>query len=137
MAKLKRPKFHLTWPPGSELSDDLVEIWMGSLTVDEFHEGLRLGALVNKSDRVSDALVESDARVNQLFAARLVSWNLEDDDGNPLPPTLETIRSLPNRTVAIMVREWFIVMNNVPTESSGSSNGSRPSGEEQSLGLVT
>jgi hypothetical protein len=136
MAKLKKPKFHLTWPPGSELSDDLVEIWIGSLTVEEFHEGLRLGALASKSEKISDAAVESDDQINNLFAKRLVSWNLEGDDGHPLPPTIEIIKGLPNRTVSIMVREWFKAMTAVPPDSSGSSNGSGRSAE-QSLGLGT
>lgn len=130
MAKLNQPKFHLTWPPGSELSDDLVEIWIGSLTVDEYNEGLRLGALANKTEGVSDALVESDSRSSELFAARLKSWNLEDDDGKPLPATLETVRSLSNRTFLIMFRAWFRAMTDVPTESSASSNGSKLSAEE-------
>jgi hypothetical protein len=136
VARLKKPKFHLTWPAGSELSDDEVEIWIGSLTVDEFHEGLRLGALASKSDKVSDALVESDHRMNELFVDRLQEWNLTDDDDVPLPPTMQTIKGLPNRNMAIMVRAWFEAMNNVPTTSSSSSNGSRLS-EEQSLGLGT
>jgi hypothetical protein len=136
MAKLKKPKFHLTWPPGSELSDDEVEIWIGSLTVDEFHEGLRLGALANKSDRVSDALVESDSKINELFAERITSWNLEDDDGNPLPANYKEIKQLPNRTVAIMIREWFTAMTAVPPTSSQNSNGSVRSAE-QSLRLET
>ncbi len=134
MAKLKKPKFHLTWPPGSELSDDLVEIWIGSLTVDEFHEGLRLGAMASKSDKISDAAVQSDEQINNLFATRIVSWNLEDDDGNALPATLETIKGLPNRTVSIMVREWFKAMTAVPPDSSENSNGSGRLAE-QSLGL--
>lgn len=136
MAKLKKPKFHLTWPPGSELSDDLVEIWIGSLTVDEFHEGLRLGALANKSDKVSDALVESDSKINELFADRIVSWNLERDDESPLPTTYDEIKKLPNRTVAIMIKEWFTAMTAVPPTSSQSSNGSGRSAE-QSLNLGT
>lgn len=135
MAKLNKPKFHLTWPPGSELSEDLVEISIGSLTVDEFHDGLRLGALAGKSDRVNDAAVESDAKINKLFVDRIYSWNLEDDDGKPLPVSMQTIGSLPNRTVAIMIREWFQAMTAVPPTSRQSSNGSATSAE-QSLGMA-
>lgn len=136
MAKLKTPRFHLTWPPGSELSDDMVEIWIGSLTVDEFHEGLRLGAMASKSDKISDAAVKSDEDINRLFADRIQSWNLEGEDDQPLPPTLQTIKGLPNRTVSIMVREWFKAMTAVPPDSSENSNGSGRL-EERTLGLGT
>lgn len=135
MARLKTPKFHLTWPPGSELSDDMVEIWIGSLTVAEYNEGLRLGALAGKSDRITDAAVESDSRINRMFAERLHSWNLEDEDGKPLSPTQETINGLPNRTMTVMVREWFKVMTDVPQNSVSSSNGTGQLAEE-SLGMA-
>lgn len=135
MAKLNKPKFHLTWPPGSELSEDQVEIWIGSLTVAEYNEGLRLGALAAKGDRINDSVVESDSRMNKLFAERLSNWNLEDDEGNPLPTSLETINGLPNRWVTIMIREWFNVMTAVPTDSANPSNGSRQLAEA-SLGMA-
>ena len=130
MAKLKSPVFHLTWPEGSEMSDDEVEIWVGSLTVGEYNEGLRLGAMANKTNKVSEELVESDARVSELFADRLRRWNLEDDKGKPLPTDLKTVRSLPNRTMNIISKAWFEAMTEVPTNSSDGSNGTKQSAEE-------
>lgn len=134
MAKLKKPKFHLVWPPGSELSDDMVELWIGSLTVDEYHEGLRLGAMASKVNGISDAAVEADDRINQLFCERLTKWNLEDDEGAELPISMDTIKALPNRTVSIFIREWFKNMTSLPKEPSENSNGTRQLAE-QSLGM--
>ena len=41
-------------------------------------------------------LEDDDLQVYESFAAALVSWNLEDEDGNSLPATLETVRSYPD-----------------------------------------
>ena len=41
-------------------------------------------------------LEDDDLQVYESFAAALVSWNLEDENGDELPATLETVRSYPD-----------------------------------------
>lgn len=136
MAKMKRPKFHLTWPAGSELSDEMVEIWVRGISVREYNEGLQRGMETSKlegKERFA-AVAASDTHAIELFADRLVSWNLEDDDGKPIPADIEGVRSLDNRTFEIITSAWYKAMVEVPTSSSSTSNGSRQS-EEDSLQL--
>jgi len=52
----------------------------------------------------------------------LVEWNLEDDDGNPIPATVEGIETLPLDFVLLMVREWSARIGEVPDPLDGTSN---------------
>jgi len=40
------------------------------------------------------------------FVSGVVSWTLEDDDGAPLPPTVENLRQLELRDIETIIRTW-------------------------------
>jgi len=41
------------------------------------------------------------------FANHLVSWNLEDEDGKPIPPTLEAIKTIDHSLVGALNNAWI------------------------------
>jgi hypothetical protein len=61
------------------------------------------------------------------LADHLVSWNLDDDGGNPVPATLEGLKTLEVPLVARITKAWQSAMKEVPAPlSKRSSNGALP-----------
>lgn len=62
------------------------------------------------------------------FADCLVSWNLEDDDDQPIPPTLEGLRSQDDEFVLLVFDAWvdFVVRG----AAKGPLGSSSPDGEQ-------
>lgn len=59
-------------------------------------------------------LNDDEVRVFESFAKALVSWNLEDEDGNPLPATLEAIESYPDAEfMTTLVSAWVNAITGV------------------------
>lgn len=61
----------------------------------------------------------------RMFIDALIEWNLEDDDGNPLPPTMESLESLDLDFSMAMVNAWPDAVKGVsdplPQTSTGGS----------------
>jgi hypothetical protein len=61
------------------------------------------------------------------FADVLRSWNLTDEDGDDVPPTLDGLRSLEFRHAMTIITAWTRAASDVPAPlSSGSSGGAPP-----------
>lgn len=45
--------------------------------------------------------------VCELLADHLIGWNFEDENGDPLPPTLEGIMTLEEVIIGRIGREWY------------------------------
>jgi hypothetical protein len=64
-----------------------------------------------RSTSVGDVLrlraTETDEATAAMLSDFLVSWNLEDEDGKPLPTTPEGVMSLEPVVMAAIVREWY------------------------------
>ena len=61
--------------------------------------------------------LQSDEPVVESFAHALVSWNLEDEDGNPLPATLETLRTYPDiGFINGLTKAWIDAVTGVDDE---------------------
>jgi len=78
-------------------------------------------------------LHDPDIRVFESFAKALVSWNLEDENGNPLPATLETIEAYPD--VDFMTGLTSAWMDAVTGVDKRLGKGS-PSGEQSLEGSI-
>lgn len=50
----------------------------------------------------------------EMLAEHLVSWNVEDEDGTPVPATLEGIRSREVDEIKAIKRAWTDAMTEVP-----------------------
>lgn len=87
------------------------------LELGEMAEGLKTG----------DAKTFGEARaLFEAFAKRLRSWNLEEDDGTPIPPTLESLYGLEFGFATEIVGAWFDALSEVSGPlGGGSTPGSR------------
>ena len=77
-----------------------------------------LEGLVVKARSMSLAeLNDDDLRVYESFANALVSWNLEYEDGRPVPMTLEALENYPDVAfISGMTEAWFKAVTAVDDE---------------------
>ena len=65
-----------------------------------------------------------------LFADRLIEWNLEDERGNPVPPTREGVRSVDAGVVKAILFNWVDhstgVFRSPLDDDTGGGQGSDP-----------
>lgn len=87
---------------------------------------LSLGQLLDARTRDDDE-DETKAMVD-LFAERLVSWNLLDEDEQPVPATIEGIRDQDDDLILAVINRWQAAMRGVPAplESGSASVGTSP-----------
>lgn len=83
---------------------------------------------------------EGDERtgvVRQLeeFADSLVSWNLEADDGTPLPPTREAFFSIDNDLALVLATRWLDVLGGKVDDADPLPTSS-PSGEPSQVASI-
>lgn len=109
MARVKRKQYKLIFK-----DDDLdgVEITVRSLSS---------GQLIELQDAQSSGLHE---KLTSMFADKLVGWNVEDEDGTPVPGTLEGIRSMDLDFNNKVINAWTDAVVGVkaplsPTSSDG------------------
>lgn len=69
-------------------------------------------------------------KVTEILASHIVSWNLEDEDGEPVPTDLEHLREQDFQMVNALVTKWMEVAVGVSPPLSKPSNGGEPSLEE-------
>ncbi|MFF3511529.1 hypothetical protein [Streptomyces sp. NPDC002573] len=63
----------------------------------------------------------------ELFAERIVDWNLETEDGEPVPTTLDAIMGEDDDLIIDIVRRWNEAMAGVPAPLPESSPSGEPS----------
>ncbi|HEY5986051.1 MAG TPA: hypothetical protein VIV12_06640 [Streptosporangiaceae bacterium] len=102
---------------------------MGGLVVRV--RGLTTGELLQFSrlrGTVDDAeAADAAERMLRQFAAKLVSWNLEEPEGMPVPATYEALLGLDDDFVMTLVDSWVEAVAGVPAPLGPSSNGGGPS----------
>lgn len=114
--KRKKKTYRLVWPEDHESHGLVVRIRSLSM-----REMLNLRRPDEDSDLTDDSAVA-------LFASKLVSWNLEDEDtGEPVPPTLDGVLDQDNDFVLEMIGAWTAAAAGVSPPLGGSSTGGEPS----------
>ena len=109
--------YHLTFTayPG-------LEVDAKSVSVDEY---LKVAALADEMQARPD-----EKQVQELFAwfaKRLVRWNLEDEDGKPVPPTVKGLMSQELPFVMSIVMAWVNKVVGVPAPLRNASGAGAPS----------
>ncbi|WP_367138843.1 MULTISPECIES: hypothetical protein [Streptomyces] len=94
-----------------------LEVTLRSVSVGQ---SIALGAL--GSDTSNGDTME---RMVQLLAERIVEWNLEDENGVPVPPTLEALKNEDMDFILAIINEWTSAAAGVPAPLGSPS----PSGE--------
>lgn len=79
------------------------------------HEGLE----ITVRDMSTDELISMpDSTTHEVlvgaFAGQLVSWNLETEDGTPIPPTPENVRRQDRSMNQLIIERWLDALNGVP-----------------------
>jgi len=77
--------------------------------------------------------MKSAGQLFAAFASALVEWNLEDDDGQPVPATLEGVHSQELDFMMTVVMAWIQAMSAVDTPLPGGSPNGVPSALAPSL----
>lgn len=64
----------------------------------------------------------------EMFVDRLVSWNLEDENGTPVPTTREAIEAEDDDLITTITKKWTQAVMGVPAPlvDSSSSGGTSP-----------
>lgn len=101
---------------------DGLEIMAKSLPLGEFLELQKLQARA-----VDDP--DAGEQVIRRLSDVLVSWNLEDDDGQPVPATFDGLASQDFPFVLAIFQAWQEAVSSVPNRSPGGSNGGGTSPE--------
>lgn len=97
-----------------------LEVTMRSMSFGEYRDMLRLAV----ADGLTAETMAEDDKMVALFASRIVSWNLEDDAGQPVPATLEGARLQERWVISEIVTAWHQALVQVPPPlQNGSGSG--------------
>jgi hypothetical protein len=85
-----------------------------------------LTTLEEKEDLTGAEITRLFNEMFGIFADALVSWNVEDDGGNPVPTTVEGITSQDSAFIMAIINTWAEVLSGVSTPlGKPSPNGER------------
>jgi hypothetical protein len=121
---------------------DGLHVRAGCCTLGEYNQMLAAGTGAPGSDsddmeaRVKNVeiMIQNNEWIITLFLKYLVSWDLEDLSGQPVPTTRTGLDSQERSLIAMVIAAWQTALVTIPNLSSAES----PSGgtsEEQQLGL--
>jgi len=97
-----------------------------SASVGRLLEFMRFLAGLSGDDLTADD-VEKFAGLFESFADVLQEWNVEDEDGRPVPATLEGVRSQDGDFVMAIMRVWFQAVTQPPAPLPATSSAGGPS----------
>lgn len=116
---------------------DGLHVSMSCCTIKENAEMLKASV---REEGENPGVTEDDLRDNdrilELFCNHLVSWDLEDLAGQPVPTNRDGVDSQERTIIAQLISAWQVAMVSVPNPSKPESNSGAIS-EEESLGLGT
>ncbi|MEU1445513.1 hypothetical protein [Streptomyces mirabilis] len=84
---------------------------------------LSMGQLIAVRNGTAYGDKEATEGMVELLAERLIDWNLEDEDGSPVPTTLEAMKGEDNDLILAIVNQWTNAVGGVkaPLEEPSSS----------------
>lgn len=94
-----------------------------SVPVGTFKDIIKLLGTIETTEDDAEAV----ARLFEMFADALVTWNLEDDSGEPVPTTVEGIDSQDFDFMLAVIMSWVSSVGDVPAPLEQTSNGGGPS----------
>lgn len=112
---------------------DGLEVIMKGVSLERFIAFSRVAAELESADGRTIENIEAQF---QFLAEALVSWNLDDEDGDPVPATYEGLKEQDISDVNAIMVGYMQAISSVPKAL----NSDSPSGgisEEQSLGLAS
>ena len=123
----KRKTYKLKWPEGHSLHG--LEVVTKGLSVEATFELASLAAGL-AAESATEAKVATANKLFAGFADRLVSWNLEEDDGSPVPATLAGVTDQDMGFMIALITTWIDAVSSVDTPlPPASANGQSPAPE--------
>lgn len=89
-------------------------------------KGLKIGKMRKLLAAMDDDVKTEDMipEVSKLISESVISWNLEDDEGNPVEPTVEAIEDFELDMLMDLVNAWLNKVNGVSEDlGKGSQSG--------------
>jgi hypothetical protein len=134
---VQRRRFKLVFADGSAL--DGATVRMRSVDLGVYMECMRLaqvGMAMKDADDLSVAelmtALPEVARLFEVVADSLVDWDLQEEDGTPIPCTFKGLCSLEPPMVYVLVESWMEAIGGV---SAPLPNGSRSGGPAPAVSL--
>jgi len=86
-----------------------------------------MGFLAMDTDDLTPADVEKITGLFEAFAEVLAEWNVETEDGEPVPATLDGVRTQDADFVMAIMRVWFQAVTQPPAPLPATSSAGGPS----------
>lgn len=106
--KRKRKTYKLDFE-GTEY--DGLEVRVSGLTTGEYLELVSLSGPTEEGDREVEGMI-------RMFQRHLISWNLENEDGTPVPTTYEAVADNDFTMNSTIVNAWTLALVSVPEETA-------------------
>lgn len=103
-----------------------LEVTTKSLSVKELMNLARMQATIDPAKGDVDQLDEA-ASIYQFLADSLVEWNLETENGDPVPANYDGIMSQETDFISKIVVAWMTTVAGVPKDSNETSSASETS----------
>lgn len=113
--------YNLVWPEDHDYHG--LEVLTKSLSVSELMDLTRMAEKANAAD--ADMAADASDKMLSTFAKSLISWNLEDEDGTPVPATRDGISDQDMAFVQSVLAEWMGAVAGVsaPLDKASASTG--------------
>lgn len=122
MGSRRNPKqYKITFAEGTDYAG--LEVTLRSLSIAQIEASRAADG--DEDETISEAV----SRHCRMVAGRIVSWNREDEDGVPVPPTLDSLRDEEPDLILAIVGKWTGAIVGVPAPLDEGSN----SGEESAV----
>lgn len=138
--KVKRKAYKMIFADGSPL--DGATILMGTLSIGELVE---FGVSATKAKSIADAadsgavgpeFVEAINDLTKTIGTKLISWDLEEEDGTPIPANVQGVSTLEIPWIMALIGAWTNVLVNVDP-SLGKESASGVTSLEASIPMET
>lgn len=111
----KPARINVAFEPGHDLHG--LEVVLRKLTLGEYLDITGIGEV--RLNHIGDQL--------KAMGDKLISWNLEDDQGQPVPATPEAVLGQDKDLMVTILEAWLDGINGVPAPLDQSSTGGAPS----------
>jgi hypothetical protein len=129
----RRKIYSLKWAEGHDMHG--LEVSLTGLSIGRIAKLAALAAELTGETPVEGKLAQADELFREMGGA-LVSWNLEDHEGKPVPATYEGLADQDVAFVTDLALTWMEAVASVGNPLPQSSNGTRPVMPEVSIPMV-
>ena len=107
--------YKLRWDDGTDLAGFEVDIRGTSVATMRAVRDLRLS--------------QDESQLAEILAAHIKRWNMEDENGEPVPVTAAALLDQESVVLAAIAREWYLAAAGVSAPLDLGSTSTAPSGE--------